>query len=238
MIFITYVVKRYSLRFGLDRTHCPIPSAAQDDRIASFPFSPSILSTESNPYTAWAHITGSSPLPENSILSVELVNNKSEAIENGLSLIKHKSVSVVGTKFDINGSARTEKFGVRKTSCDVYGRCEIKDFKDHDHALFHFRFSVKMNNEEVYSYYSPGNWLFSKVPARKKLQYFIDAQKSLRRTTCYFDDISTRIFQISGSNNSERLPRYTIRVYFPGINSFHNFFFVGECVSLAAAYSL
>eukprot|EP00002_Diphylleia_rotans_P039874 TRINITY_DN9358_c0_g1_i5.p1 TRINITY_DN9358_c0_g1~~TRINITY_DN9358_c0_g1_i5.p1 ORF type:complete len:137 (+),score=7.06 TRINITY_DN9358_c0_g1_i5:45-455(+) len=84
-IFIQHLEVLYTLGFGLERTHCPEPSSPQVGRPASFPFSPSILTNESRPFTAWAKFTEASPLPQNVSISIELVDNKYNYILEGLS---------------------------------------------------------------------------------------------------------------------------------------------------------
>eukprot|EP00002_Diphylleia_rotans_P005729 TRINITY_DN148_c0_g1_i4.p1 TRINITY_DN148_c0_g1~~TRINITY_DN148_c0_g1_i4.p1 ORF type:complete len:521 (-),score=87.26 TRINITY_DN148_c0_g1_i4:232-1794(-) len=212
-IFIQHLEVLYTLGFGLERTHCPEPSPPQDDRLASFPFSPSILTNESRPFTAWAEFTETSPLPQNVSISIELVDNEGNQIQDGLST-SSSPVSVVGARFE-GRSARTEKFGINKTSCDVYGGCEIKDFKDHNHALLHFRFTIIIDNE-AYPYYTPGDWVLSKMPSGDRLQYFIDAQRDLPRSTCHFQTACGRRHPQHQDNNIEL--RYTIRVFYPAFD--------------------
>eukprot|EP00002_Diphylleia_rotans_P035084 TRINITY_DN7612_c0_g1_i10.p1 TRINITY_DN7612_c0_g1~~TRINITY_DN7612_c0_g1_i10.p1 ORF type:complete len:284 (+),score=43.15 TRINITY_DN7612_c0_g1_i10:1030-1881(+) len=124
-------------------------------------------------------------------------------------------------KFDRAGSARTDEFGILKTSCEVYG-CLVRNFQEGSTGFLKFRFSVRIDNEEVFSYYSPGYWILSKAPSRKKLQPLLNAQRSmenfLRRTTCYFGDISRRLLHRPENKITSQAPRHTIRVYYPVID--------------------
>eukprot|EP00002_Diphylleia_rotans_P039872 TRINITY_DN9358_c0_g1_i1.p1 TRINITY_DN9358_c0_g1~~TRINITY_DN9358_c0_g1_i1.p1 ORF type:complete len:113 (+),score=13.63 TRINITY_DN9358_c0_g1_i1:117-455(+) len=84
-ITIQHLEVLYTLKFGLERTHCPEPSPPQDDRPASFPCFPFILINESCPFIAWFEFADGPPLPQNVSISIELVDNKYNYILEGLS---------------------------------------------------------------------------------------------------------------------------------------------------------
>eukprot|EP00002_Diphylleia_rotans_P005725 TRINITY_DN148_c0_g1_i16.p1 TRINITY_DN148_c0_g1~~TRINITY_DN148_c0_g1_i16.p1 ORF type:complete len:387 (-),score=68.33 TRINITY_DN148_c0_g1_i16:232-1392(-) len=215
MELIQFLIILCTLKIVLRRTHCPEPSPPQDDRLASFPYSPFILIKESCPFTAWAEFADGPPLPQNvSIsISIELVDNKYDVIQAGLST-SSGPVDVVEATFE-GRSPQTEKFGINKTSCDVYGGCRIDEFHNHNHAMLHFRFTIRIDNM-AYQYYTPGDWVLSKMPSGDRLQYFIDAQRDLPRSTCHFQTACGRRHPQHQDNNIEL--RYTIRVFYPAFD--------------------